>query len=74
VTLIIGAWNEPYMLTLALLVAAIAAGNTPVVPEHDDRPGHEVSAVLEAHHRAQGHEEASLSSRGEINVQAGGGS
>ena len=31
VTLIIGAWNEPYMLTLAPLVAAIAAGNTAVV-------------------------------------------
>lgn len=31
VTLIIGAWNEPYMLTLAPLVAAIAAGNTAVI-------------------------------------------
>ena len=31
VTLIIGVWNEPYMLTLAPLVAAIAAGNTAVV-------------------------------------------
>jgi acyl-CoA reductase-like NAD-dependent aldehyde dehydrogenase len=31
VTLIIGAWNEPYMLTLGPLVAAIAAGNTAVV-------------------------------------------
>jgi acyl-CoA reductase-like NAD-dependent aldehyde dehydrogenase len=31
VTLIIGAWNEPYMLTLAPLVAAIAAGNTAVL-------------------------------------------
>ena len=31
VTLIIGAWNEPYMLTLAPLVAAVAAGNTAVV-------------------------------------------
>lgn len=31
VTLIIGAWNEPYMLRLAPLVAAIAAGNTAVV-------------------------------------------
>src|SRR5262249_57314314 len=28
VTLIIGAWNEPYMLTLAPLVAAVAAGDT----------------------------------------------
>ena len=31
VTLIIGAWNEPYMLTLAPLVAAVAAGNTSVL-------------------------------------------
>lgn len=31
VTLIIGAWNEPYMLTLAPLIAAIAAGNTAVI-------------------------------------------
>ena len=31
VTLIIGACNEPYMLTLAPLVAAIAAGNTAVL-------------------------------------------
>jgi acyl-CoA reductase-like NAD-dependent aldehyde dehydrogenase len=31
VTLIIGAWNEPYILTLAPLVAAIAAGNTAVL-------------------------------------------
>jgi acyl-CoA reductase-like NAD-dependent aldehyde dehydrogenase len=31
VTLIIGAWNEPYMLTIAPLVAAIAAGNTAVL-------------------------------------------
>jgi aldehyde dehydrogenase (NAD+) len=31
VTLIIGAWNEPYMLTLAPLVAPIAAGNTAVL-------------------------------------------
>jgi aldehyde dehydrogenase (NAD+) len=31
VTLIIGAWNEPYMLTLAPLVAALAAGNTAVL-------------------------------------------
>jgi acyl-CoA reductase-like NAD-dependent aldehyde dehydrogenase len=31
VTLIIGAWNEPYMLTLAPLVAAVAAGNTAVL-------------------------------------------
>ena len=31
VTLIIGAWNEPYMLTLGPLVAAIAAGNTAVL-------------------------------------------
>jgi acyl-CoA reductase-like NAD-dependent aldehyde dehydrogenase len=31
VTLIIGAWNEPYMLTLGPLVAAIAGGNTAVV-------------------------------------------
>jgi acyl-CoA reductase-like NAD-dependent aldehyde dehydrogenase len=31
VTLIIGAWNEPYMLTLAPLVAAVAAGNTAVI-------------------------------------------
>jgi aldehyde dehydrogenase (NAD+) len=31
VSLIIGAWNEPYMLTLAPLVAAIAGGNTAVV-------------------------------------------
>ena len=31
VTLIIGAWNEPYMLTFAPLVAAIAAGNTAVL-------------------------------------------
>ncbi len=31
VTLIIGAWNEPLMLTLAPLVAAIAAGNTAVI-------------------------------------------
>jgi aldehyde dehydrogenase (NAD+) len=31
VTLIIGAWNEPYMLTLAPLVAAVAGGNTAVL-------------------------------------------
>ena len=31
VSLIIGAWNEPYMLTLGPLVAAVAAGNTAVV-------------------------------------------
>ncbi|MGP6169872.1 aldehyde dehydrogenase family protein [Microbacterium sp. A204] len=31
VTLIIGAWNEPFMLTLAPLVAAIAGGNTAVI-------------------------------------------
>src|SRR5271166_1763163 len=31
VTLIIGAWNEPLMLTLAPLLAAIAAGNTAVI-------------------------------------------
>ncbi|WP_042424264.1 aldehyde dehydrogenase family protein [Streptacidiphilus anmyonensis] len=31
VCLIIGAWNEPYMLTLAPLVAAIAGGNTAVL-------------------------------------------
>ena len=30
-TLVIGAWNEPFMLTLGPLVAAIAAGNTAVV-------------------------------------------
>ena len=31
VTLIIGAWNEPFMLTLGPLVPAIAAGNTAVI-------------------------------------------
>jgi acyl-CoA reductase-like NAD-dependent aldehyde dehydrogenase len=31
VTLIIGAWNEPFMLTLAPLTAAIAGGNTAVI-------------------------------------------
>ena len=31
VTLIIGAWNEPFMLTLAPLSAAIAGGNTAVI-------------------------------------------
>jgi len=31
VALIIGAWNEPYMLTIGPLVAAIAAGNTAVI-------------------------------------------
>lgn len=31
VTLIIGAWNYPYQLTLAPMVAAIAAGNTCIV-------------------------------------------
>jgi len=31
VTLIIGAGNKPYMLTLAPLVAAIAGGNTAVL-------------------------------------------
>lgn len=31
VTLIIGAWNEPFMLTLGPMVSAIAAGNTAVV-------------------------------------------
>jgi acyl-CoA reductase-like NAD-dependent aldehyde dehydrogenase len=31
VTLIIGAWNEPFMLTLAPLAAAIAGGNTAVI-------------------------------------------
>ena len=30
VTLVIGAWNEPFMLTLGPLVSAIAAGNTAV--------------------------------------------
>ena len=30
-TLIIGAWNEPFMLTFGPLVAAIAAGNTAVL-------------------------------------------
>jgi aldehyde dehydrogenase (NAD+) len=31
VTLVIGAWNEPFMLTVGPLVAAIAAGNTAVL-------------------------------------------
>ncbi len=31
VTLIIGAWNEPFMLTIGPLVPAIAAGNTAVI-------------------------------------------
>lgn len=31
VTLVIGAWNEPFMLTIGPLVSAIAAGNTAVV-------------------------------------------
>jgi aldehyde dehydrogenase (NAD+) len=31
VTLIIGAWNEPFMLTLGPLTAALAAGNTAVL-------------------------------------------
>lgn len=31
VTLVIGAWNEPFMLTLGTLVSAIAVGNTTVV-------------------------------------------
>jgi aldehyde dehydrogenase (NAD+) len=31
VTLIIGAWNEPFMLTLGPLTAAIAGGNTAVI-------------------------------------------
>ena len=31
VTLIIGAWNEPFMLTLGPLVPAIAGGNTAVI-------------------------------------------
>lgn len=31
VTLTIGAWNEPYMLTIGPLIAAIAAGNTAVL-------------------------------------------
>lgn len=31
VTLIIGAWNEPFMLTFGPLVAALAAGNTAVL-------------------------------------------
>jgi acyl-CoA reductase-like NAD-dependent aldehyde dehydrogenase len=31
VALIIGAWNEPFMLTFGPLVAALAAGNTAVV-------------------------------------------
>ena len=31
VSLIIGAWNEPFMLTLAPLVAAVAGGNTAVL-------------------------------------------
>lgn len=30
-TLIIGAWNYPYQLTLSPLVAAIAAGNTSII-------------------------------------------
>ena len=31
VTLIIGAWNEPYMLTIGPLIPAVAAGNTAVI-------------------------------------------
>ncbi len=31
VTLIIGAWNEPFMLTFGPLTAALAAGNTAVL-------------------------------------------
>ena len=31
VTLVIGAWNEPFMLTIGPLISAIAAGNTAVV-------------------------------------------
>ena len=31
VALIIGAWNEPFMLTFGPLVAALAAGNTAVL-------------------------------------------
>jgi aldehyde dehydrogenase (NAD+) len=31
VTLVIGAWNEPFMLTLGPMISAIAAGNTVVV-------------------------------------------
>lgn len=31
VTLIIGAWNEPFMLTFGPLVPALAAGNTAVI-------------------------------------------
>ena len=44
VTLIIGAWNYPYQLTLAPMVAAIAAGNTCVV-KPSELPVH-TSAVL----------------------------
>ena len=46
VTLIIGAWNEPFMLTLAPLVAAIAAGNTAVL-----KPSEVAAAVAQQQRR-----------------------
>jgi aldehyde dehydrogenase (NAD+) len=39
VTLIIGAWNEPFMLTLGPLIPAVAAGNTAVIKPSGDRRG-----------------------------------
>jgi aldehyde dehydrogenase (NAD+) len=46
VTLITGAWNEPFMLTLAPLVAAIAAGNTAVLKPSEIAASAEVLAEL----------------------------
>jgi acyl-CoA reductase-like NAD-dependent aldehyde dehydrogenase len=48
VTLIIGAWNEPYMLTLGPLVAALAAGNTAVVKPSEiaEATAHQVADML----------------------------
>jgi aldehyde dehydrogenase (NAD+) len=44
VTLVIGAWNEPLMLTIAPLVAAVGAGNTVVI-----KPSEVAEAVSAAH-------------------------
>jgi len=48
VALIIGAWNEPYMLTIGPLVAAIAAGNTAVIKPSEiaEATAHQLAEML----------------------------
>ncbi|WP_099333193.1 aldehyde dehydrogenase family protein [Actinomyces minihominis] len=49
VALVIGAWNEPYMLTLGPAIAALAAGNTVVIKPSEVAPNSaEVLAELVA--------------------------